>query len=494
MKTYNPACKITLVKAQKRTVLADYVSAAGRYAALDNIDLTPFVMADGGVVQTSKSVREPAGGFSLTIPDQPYKDKGTAETVYALVEPMDYIEIRMARNPGDYGSGKYGIVMRGLVSQVNRSTAMQGGRPVRAVTIAGQDMGKIWQIIQIYFLNNAVIGQYHLSALAYFNRYAVPGEAKILPAADYINSVLTHVINPFVGDLAALAKPPNGSEVVKSWTPKVSIQGMVSPYQIASFQDVSMYSMMAKLLDVGPFNELFTQDDEAGVNLVARPAPFKNLTSGKFIQDGAAADSAIVPSEDIESISTSRSDASVANFYWVSSGPWFSYSNQTSKEQANIGNAADFILSDYVNTKDKYYGFRKMETEVILGPENFTSIDAPKAAELDAQTTILGAWLAARRKVLAEINKDAVVFEFGNIAMKGNEKLKPGSYVTVKQGLSQAATMEVYAHTVSHEFQPYSGNFRTSVAFDRGTGWVMRARQQTPQYRREIDAGGVRSA
>ena len=100
-------------------------------------------------------------------------------------------------------------------------------------------------------------------------------------------------------------------------------------------------------------------------------------------------------------------------------------------------------------------------------------------------------WPTAASKTLADLNKDAVVFESGMMAIKGNEKLKAGMILAFKRGMGNTEVMSCYAHTVSHEFVPFTGLFRTHVQFDRGTGWAKRASGDTPLYIQEIDAGGA---
>jgi hypothetical protein len=491
MKILHPQCKVTLVKAQRRSETVPGYTAADRYRELETIDLTPFLMTEGASLTVSKSVREPAGGFSLSVPDRPHAFKTVVETLYALVEPMDYIEIRLAHEPV---KGKLPIVMRGFVSQVARNEDLSSGKPQRSVTISGQDMGKIWQIIQIYYISNTVIGQFVISSLQYFMKYAVEHEAKIAPADIYVKSALTHIINPFLKKLAAIAAPksPEALQIVNAWTPLVSVVGCVNPYTVASFQDVSLYQMMAKLLDVGPFNELYTEDREEGVFMVARPIPYKRLADNQYIQAGATTDSLDIHSEDIQSLQTARSDASVANSYWVSSQQWDMPSNLTQKEYANqFGEKGDFLLLDYLNTNETYYGYRKMEVSALLGPPDYLGSDATKAADKPDQDSKLGKFLADKRHILAELNKDAVVYESGQVTLKGNEKIKAGMYLNIRRGVAPDPVMEVYAHTVTHEFTPLTGLFRTVAQFDRGTGWAVRAKNPTPLYRSEIDAGGV---
>jgi hypothetical protein len=86
------------------------------------IDLTPF-FGDGSSLETSKSVRQPAGQWAMVAVDQMDADK--LDSLYGLVEPMDVIEIRMRHRPDPVATGMAPpVVMRGFVSSVRRSMSM----------------------------------------------------------------------------------------------------------------------------------------------------------------------------------------------------------------------------------------------------------------------------------------------------------------------------------------------------------------------------------
>src|SRR5690606_24491499 len=72
-----------------------------RFKGIDQkIDLTPYLSESSGI-RTSKSVREAAGGFAITLADKPYIDENALETMYGIIESMDFIEIRARHNPPD---------------------------------------------------------------------------------------------------------------------------------------------------------------------------------------------------------------------------------------------------------------------------------------------------------------------------------------------------------------------------------------------------------
>jgi hypothetical protein len=79
------------------------------------------------------------------------------QSLYAMIEPMDIIEIRMAHAPSSY-EDRIPVVMRGFVGMIRRSRSMSGGKPQRTVMVAGNDYGKILQILRIYYLNNSAVG------------------------------------------------------------------------------------------------------------------------------------------------------------------------------------------------------------------------------------------------------------------------------------------------------------------------------------------------
>lgn len=493
MRLYEPKAEVRLVKAIKRKEIIPDVPVADRYGNFVAIDLTQYLSEAGGI-RTSKSVREPAGGFSVTIADQPMRTESMEilDTLYALVEPMDLIEIRFCHDPFEYAEEDKGykppIVMRGLVSSVTRSEAMAGGRPQRQVTISGQDFGKILQIIQIFYLDNSVVGDNILSEFAFFRKYAGMNEAKIKPAKEFVDDVTTGVINKYLQRFSALANGKSvGAAVINKWTPNVTIKGVVSPYAAASFNNVSLYQMLHTLLDVGPFNEMFVEDLEDGVQLVVRPLPYLDAKGNPIQEERASA--YIIDDEDIVAQSLTRTDGGVANYYWVSNSRWALMNNEDARRLAMEGAPDSFILFDYLNSQFAYYGIRKMEVESSLGPEDYSNFEAQTKSDQPKQVKSLGTWLEARRKLLADINKDNVIFEFGTLRIRGNEHIKAGMQLYVSRGNDVVWTC--YVVKVDHDYNTFQGFFST-LTVERGTSFIERSKAEESLYYAEIDAGGVR--
>lgn len=494
MDVFEPKVKVALIKAIKRENVAPGVSAnKRRYQQSQYIDLTPYLSEDGSVY-TQKGVREPAGAFSITFVDQPHR--AYAETLYALIEPMDMVEIRMAHNPYDYAKPGVGyelpIVMRGFVSTISRSQAMVNDRPSRTITIGGQDFGKILQILRIYYLYNTAVGDNLLTVLRFFQKWAHAGDAKIKHANDFVSEVVTEVVNPYLKDLTALA---NGKaidvQVANEMTVDSSVKGTIEPFTLNQFNDVSLYQLLTTVLDVGAFNELFVEDRENSVALVVRPTPYKDV-SGEYIQEGAQADSIDITDADIVASRVSRTDANVANYFWASIGKWGMYEERLQRQAAQTGNADNFILDDYPNSDPSLYGFRKMEAKSELGPPDFMYSNAAKKEQI--QKTIkpsMTDWLDERRAILAHNNRDNVILEEGTLGISGNEKIKHGRYLNVSKGENGAVKSSCYITSVAQEFRPYRG-YTTRVSFERGTGFIERAQSKTGQYWAEVDARGVR--
>ena len=220
MRLYHPKISVMLYKSVKRQEIVPGVPVAtSRYAEQRAYDLTDWLGESSGV-HLAKGVRDPAGAFSITLVDKPHKT--LIETFYALIEPMDIVEIRMAHDPLEYAKPEQGyqlpVVMRGFVSQVTRTETMQGGKPNRAVVITGQDFGKILQIIQIFYLNGSAVGDNLLTELAYFHKYDLASGAKHKPAVEFLTDVLTRIINPYLKRIVMLANGQPSKPLAKGET------------------------------------------------------------------------------------------------------------------------------------------------------------------------------------------------------------------------------------------------------------------------------------
>lgn len=612
MKVFDPKIEIRLIKTARRGSLGSGIEAAQRYREMSAIDLTPYLQ-ENSVVSVQQFLGGGSGTWSCMLVDKMLPEY--RESLYALIEPMDMVEIRMAHAPHEYqgqsGNNQYKlpIVMRGFVSTIARSRTMEGsGIPSRYIQLAGQDYLKLLEILRIYYLNNSVIGDNIMAELKFFQKYAGGDQAKIMDANEFVRLILDVLINPFIAKLTMDADGNKvGAAAVHQLLPEVSIEGSVSPYGIANFPEGSVLSFLHQFLDIGAFNEMFIDDREDGAVLVVRPNQFIDLNN-KLIQQGkdysqdapeptqpidaeeleqaravrdakyqewqakladagserqiaamheanraealeagdidaanaqsdemhthlqlareadeeaaklqeawqdeqanvadleaqneqafadelaAALKKSItvlqIPDEDVESINEGRSDAGVANYYWVTSAGWMLFDNMTQQILAEAGNVEDYAPFDYVNTSTARYGLRKMELETRLGPPDLSNPDAPKEAEVKTETDKRKEWLVNRRRILAEQNRDNAVLEYGSMHLRGNERIKRGMYLLVSFGDFPSL---YYVTSVQHQFIPFGG-YKTIVGFERGTAFAQRAAGDDGTYLKELNLKGA---
>lgn len=487
MQVFQPQIQVTLVKTQRRESLGN-ATAAGQAAVLPDLtrlgqftelDLTPFLI-DGGGLRTSRSVRDPAGTFSMSLNDRPSR----GDSLYGLIEPMDLIEIRFARLAVDRAR-RLPLVMRGLVTAVNRSESMEGDTPSRAVHVSGHDFGKILQMLRIYYLPGSVVGEAWLDEFKFFRQYNL--DAKPKPAAEFLSGVVERVINPYVQAILAIVQGRGLTvSVPRAFTPECTAVGIVSPIGVSQFNGGSVYELLQRFIDVGPFNELFVEDRGDSVALVCRPCPWRDL-SGAFIDSTASAEKVAVADADVMMLNVGRSDGGVANYFWCGNGAWELVNNGTLQLLAQSGTPGSYTAFDYVNSRASLYGVCKMEVESRMGDPLGLDGFGPPAPDARRDRDGRTRWLDNRRTFLALSNRDNVVLESGQLRLRGNEKVRAGMYIDLQRG---AVTSTMYAVVVTHEFVPAVGFF-TTVDFERGTGFVERQQRVGNPWLDERDEAGA---
>lgn len=490
LKDASPKCTVWLFKTIDREKIDGAWAVSTRYSGKDPyIDLTPF-LGDTSSVRTSKSTRQPAGGFSISFSDKPQLDwasqtspagQQALESVYGLVEPMDVIEIRMWGGSGPR-TGLLPIIMRGFVSEVIRSRSMANGVPVRTVTISGQDFGKIWQTYQVLYTPAYLEGTALLTAYQLFELFGL-AVVNAMKASDFISTFITKIINPHLDGLMARTMGPTVPRQITVGDGLQVKHGQVNMSQ-QSMQG-SLYEIMKTHGDVGVWNELYLEDRQDGVHCVYRPTPALHLTppngnwADRRIQEDAPLPVRVkILDNDIESISASRSDANVANFYWAENSR-FDLVSEAVRKQFGLGAAnATISLRDYPNAAVKYYGTRPMYASTQQGGDavsNQTSgLDRQAQANRDTEQA---GWIDYRRRIMLEANRDNVVLESGSARIKGGpmrddgvEPMKAGDYMSVWDGL---LVWDAYVHQIDHEFTPYQG-YTTTLLFERGEGFSLR--------------------
>jgi hypothetical protein len=479
IKTFKPQISVILAKNIGRSTVGGSIGVSQRYAGVDRaFDLTPY-LGDAGLVMTSRSTRQAAGMWSVTFGDQ--MEPTQQDSLYALIEPLDIVTIRMARDGSKYGGSSAAalpIIMRGFVTSVRRETAMTAQGPRRVVVLNGQDYGKILQIMQIIYLPNYIVGQNLLTPYNLLINYGVGlnSDGSLKQDVDsFIQSILDKVVTPFLQQMSAASgySGPQQSPVQEIILDSQVTAGLINPLGAQNFNGGSVYDLMKYFSDVGPWNELYIEDRPNAPYLVLRPNPFKDL-SGNMIQGGTSPPSHDIRDEEIVEFSVSRTDSNVANYFWVGA-PRMDIMDPSLLQLAANGQTPPPFVTDYPNCSPNLYGIRLLKLDTQEGPRyDGQSKDAVSAGN---QTQI--DFINARRDTLIKSNRDNIVLEEGQCTIRGNEAIVAGDYINRVPGPSQKGSgleAEYYAHTVSHQFQPMR-SFTTTITFDRGMGFARRIQE-----------------
>jgi hypothetical protein len=486
-----PRFKVTLFKTVQRDTIDGEEKVSVRYGSTaKTIDLTPF-LTDQSTISTSKSAREPAGGFAITVSDQPYSVPAGADTLAGVVEPMDMVEIRFQHVPN--GAPQPPVVMRGFVSDVTRSEFVdQDGRPTRTVTITGQDYGKLWQMLQLFYGPGYVIGQDIISAYAMFERFGA-GMKIGQKGSEFLQETFDKILNPYVKNIVE-GNSSNPSTIEVKALQKHGVTSLSGTQN----QEGALYDLLRRFLDVGTWNELFITEDDTKVYCIYRANPYLDVHGKPIDPDtkepvafsaGGSQDPTTlvyydVPAEDIRSINVSRTDANVANYYWVRAPRYEMVSDIYHKQAgATPGDKKTIDLTEYVNTKGKLYGIRKLEVNTEMGGDEVgNTASGVSEEEKTKRDTSVANWIKNRRQLLVEMNRDNVLLERGSLAIKGNENIRAGNYIKLRRGTFTAL---YYVVQVEHQFSPFN-NFTTVLQVDRGLGFVERMRKnggpESPYY------------
>ncbi len=459
IKVYTPQIQVLLIKMAAQAGHGVDGARPAFTAGHTKTDLTPY-LGDGGSVNTVKALASPAGGFSVSFADR--FDPQTADTVYALIEPMDVIEIRGAREPQNYPGGTLPLIMRGFVSTIRRVESMGAGGPERSVVIQGQDAGKLWLVNQILFETAIVTDQPYLSA---FHLQTVTGiQTRLLGVSDFMTQLVQQVMNRKVSDLNAFS-----SGQVKPFTVAATVtDGLIMPQAAQGFDQQPAWGLVEQFAD-RPWNEAFIVDLEEGPQFVFRPVPYKDI-NGNFL--GGAADPGTIDLDisAVVSLDVMRTDARVANFFFVPPGDSELFSGHAVAVGALIsGQPLDF---DHVNNKPELFGLRKMTAATRLMPNGIS--DIPTKLSGDERQAAIGnvlTWAQERGLLLRDMNRDNSVLEEVAMTVKGSEELVIGQYLRLTRG---DLVSTAYIASVAHNFAPLQ-TWTTNLTLERGDGFLVRS-------------------
>lgn len=485
-KNARPEMSVRLYKTISRKTVDGKAAVSARYEGKQEyIDLTPF-LGDGSTVRTSKSVREPAGGFSISFMDKASESGGKLESVYGLVEPMDGIEIRMWGGLGPRPK-VLPIIMRGFVTSVRRSQAMSdAGKPMRTVSLSGQDYGKIWQMYQVLYLQAYSEGKALLTTYGLWELFGLKAQ-NTLKASQLVKDAIEKIINPFLDNML----PKNWPMPRSIKTDDVMVKRGVINNSYQNTQG-SIYQILAENTDVPTWNELYIEDREDGVHCVYRPIPALRLSPNdskdnrKIQKDAPDPIYCEIEDGDVQDINTERSDANVANFYWVNNTRYDLIDEMQRKLQSIPQGDKKVNLSAYPNSAAKYYGTRPMYASTQMSGDSVTNmLSGQSKDDIEKNRTETLSWIDQRRLELVEMNKDNVVFESGSARVKGGqmrpdgkEAMKAGDYARFIMG---NMVWDAYCVQIEHEFVVYN-SYTSTVIFERGEGFATRIEKQSSPW------------
>jgi hypothetical protein len=473
VKIYTPDVRVTLYKTTGRRTLDGALPVSQNVLPANfKLDLTPY-LSEYGNFRLSKSVREPAGGFSITLADDFFVHNGAMESIYGLVEPMDVIEFRVRHNdimPHTENPTLPPIYMRGFVSEIQRNESISAdGKPQRSITISGQDYGVLWQILQIKYLPQYTVGENYLSGFKLFERFGV-GFDTTLKAADFVTQVMDLIVTPFLQSLL----PDHSPNPATIKTDAIGVANGVVGVGGVQNQEGTIYSLLTFFGDVGAWNELYLEDREDGVYCVYRPIPSMDLQGNMLQPDAVALTPELVDEGDIISLSVSRTQAGVANYFWTRA-PRFELVDDIFREQFAMTDAdrETVMFDQYPNSATQFYGMRIMENATQQGGNDVTTTNSGLPADQqDARKASMVNWITNRRAIIAAQNKDNVLYESGTARIRANEDIRAGCYVKIIRG-SLAATY--YVSKVDLDCIPFQGLFMT-LTLERGTGFIERVK------------------
>ena len=510
--TFRPTFTVTAFKTRARSDTGQ----PSRLQGLQVWDLTSY-LGDGSEISVSKSLLSPKGSFVITLPDQPFavapEYGGVADTLYGLLEPMDEIEIRLARSPEQYGGNALPLLMRGFIRSIRRAESMSGpGKPQRTTIIQGNDYGWIFEMTQMppmVYLSYGLGLQWQQPWQAFFQ---IGENQEPRHVGAFFQLMLTHLIQVQLETMNArfTVIPLDNPDDVAGQVVMTQQDQLIGP----------IWNIFMTWAD-SPWNELWVDDPETLGNdpprLRFRPAPYRTwIKNGQLLSAAepikvmgqtATAEFVDLGIADVLTLDASRSEQDVSNVYWVNSSV-LSQQQAISVEMSKAAGAGtgtstgtgtngnlplpEYLILDgdaYPNSDPDLYCYREMTTTSKLLPERMTTgLDGQTKEKMEAAGGLHAEWpdwAKDRRKALVEMNCDNVVLENGTLTVKGNERIRAGKYLRLTRGDMVA---EYYAQSVTHRFAPYQ-QYTTTVQFIRGTGFIERTRLTDSPYLHEGKQG-----
>lgn len=436
-------------------------------------------LGDSNQFQIVKSVLSPMASFILTLPDKPYPQSNGVpnDSLYGLIQSMDFIEVRMTHNPTTIDN--IPIMMRGLILGVTRQEIIDAqGHPQRAIVFRGNDLGYMFNIIRIMppLVDFSVLGL-ALSGNQLAESLGITGSNGVLTIKDFYSKILDKV-NAIMMD----ANSPidlNGNPVQFKLDCQVSTNtGIYINYWDPANQQI--WTIMVDYLD-SMFHEMYVEDREDGTYLVIRPKPFIDYINDQWIQidDNTAPTLDIIEVDisEIAEITADRDDDTVYNYILLQ------YNSIALSQESKLVEALKYSDSqkfqDYQNCKVDIYGYRPLIKEFVQVPVSIVSpLTLQKESQVEANLGYIDEWAKKRMTSLFNMNKDNVILDYGTMTLFGNHKIKPGVYLHITRGLFDYI---VYVETVTQDLSPFH-QYLTKVSYVRGNGFIKRMKSPQPPY------------
>lgn len=460
---------------------------------LGPLDITGW-FGDGSSIQTSKNLRSPCGTFTLSLADKvfmkptqrgptaPFNDQPIS--LYTLIHPMDVIEIIAARD----GSNTERVLMRGFVSEVRREETMgNDGKPSRRVTFRGHDFGKVLMTQIMHFLTMydnsdaaaALTGFAQLEK--YFKEFSTTGQA--VTAASFLNT-FAEITQTYLRNILGSERLFGDAKIKEPYKIAAVSQDLVGTVEVKTFtstNDVPFWDFLSSNLDVGPLNELYLLDGGSSSFLICKP----NFTHYSIYNENLCINDA-----ELISISTSRNDERVANWFWLSIQQSQLLSNATAQQEAKMtGEDCHVTPADLKFYNDKeVYGFRKMEASVKLFPPAYIDQHDQDAATIASNQATYFDWLTKRNKTLRDLNIKNVWYENSVMHILGTSRAQVGETMYLTRGTTKKT--EHYVVQVDHNIQPFQ-SYTTTLHTERGTGALDFDSTLNGNYYRDLNLKGA---
>lgn len=470
--TFDPKAEITLTKVVRRT------GPERLNQEIRDVDLSGWLGESGSIV-VHRAVNSPTV-VRITLTDR--MSPANEDTLYALIEPMDALIVRLAREPHRYN--RLPVNARVFVDRVRRTELMQSdGKPIRAVVIeATCIIGKVLQLVEIFHKKDYLLGT---ALLSQFPLFELEQTFAQMTAGEFVKEVVS-IANAWLAGLSQKAgfDTPLKIRVDASLVTK----GKVGPYSIQPYQG-NLWTFLTNWCDLA-WNELLLDDREDGPWLVYRPKPYRGLDGKPTSLDPAMQDfrpqEVEIGIDQVSNMDVSRSDANVANYYNVGA-PQAEMLARDLLDVFYLQNGSTFLADQFPNSAFSIYGLKKLQT--TSGQLSDEYIQHPDELVGDAKAEVgefMGDWIAYRREELKRQNVDDVVWEEGSMTLRGLETLRPGMVLVLNRG---AILARYYLAATTQEFKAFQ-SYTTSVQVKRGTGFVERLKLEGSPYIGE-GRGGV---